>query len=613
MCGFLAIYGEMRDKINDDEVRKLLYHRGPDDFQVYKDEKVSLYFSRLAIIDPKGPGQPSVSQCGRFISLFNGEIYNYKNLQTHLRERGISLKSKGDAEVLPNLFSLYGEDFLDYLEGMFSIVIWDKEESRLNFFRDRTGIKPLYYTETDNGFACGSEIKPLRLLNEDSLGLESIERESVEDYLAFGYLPFESTIFKNIKKLPAGYKGQYGKSFEIKKYWEPSLNNSFDINDVEDLLRKITQEHLVSDVPVGVFLSGGFDSSLIAALAAEKCPSMNAYTVKFSDGGLDESVAASEVAKRYGLKHHIFETSVEELVDLLPAIFWASDEPNSDSGIMPSYYISKRAKQSGSVVVLAGTGGDEIFGGYNYYVKNEWERRLSFLGPLSILAPKKLRKNGIISKVIRSLSFSKRPMLNFFYHRCLFGDEFVHDIGKRVSRFEQIGREFFHFDGQKRRMWCDLKTYLPEELLSLLDRVTMGNSIEGRVPFCDHRLVEALYRIDTSSVFFNEDRKGLMKKISKKFLPQAIFNLPKSGFNSPVNNWVENHEVQERIKSSLFGKSSHVRNILGNRLTEKRFKDMNFYQKWALFSLEVFLKVHIVESRDEIVNPPKDKLWELVG
>ena len=611
MCGFLAITGKLRDRVSDEEAQKLLHHRGPDDFQVYRDEDITLYFARLAIIDPSGPGQPSVSECGRYISVFNGEIYNYKTLQKHLNEKGISLKSKGDAEVLPNLFSLYGQDFVEKLEGMFAIAIWDREAKKLSIFRDRIGIKPLYYTSNKDGFACGSEIKPLRLLTGESFGLKGLEEESLEDYLAFGYLPFEKTIFKKINKLPAGFKAYWNGDFSKAQYWSPK-NRPNSEESIEKLLQQVTDEHLVSDVPVGIFLSGGFDSSLIGAMAAERSPKMKAYTIKFKDGGLDESHAASDVAKKFNLDHEIVETTVSELVEYLPHIFWASDEPNSDSGIMPSFFISQAARENGSKVVLAGTGGDEIFGGYNYYVKNSWEKKLSPFGIFSFLVPSRLSKNGAISKILRSISFSSRPILNFFYHRCLFGGEMVNGIEQRVEKLRNIGLSM-QGNGRKKRMWCDLKTYLPEELLSLLDRVTMGNSIEGRVPLCDHRLVEALYSIEETVMFPRGERKGLMKKIAKKYLPESIYKLPKSGFNSPVHVWVNDSKNAEKIRQTLLGERALVKKLLGERLNPNSFETMNFYQKWAIFSLEVFLRVHMVEDRDNIVNLKSKKLWEILN
>jgi asparagine synthase (glutamine-hydrolysing) len=596
MCGFVVLSSSYAKGIDHNDFRKVMHHRGPDDFQVKDLGFCQMYFWRLSIQDLDHGGQPVESHCGRYSSVMNGEIYNFKSLREDLVSKGVELKSKGDAEVIPNLYAIYGENFIHKLEGMFSIVIIDHQTKEVRAYRDRSGVKPLYYYSEREDFIFSSELRAFRVLsikgNEKQFRSMDYGQAKV-----FGYFPFKQTTLKDIYKLTPATSLKINQAEVTQEtYWRNSSSQKTSMDDVEKTIQKVVHEYLVSDVPVGVFLSGGLDSGLIAKFASEKMSNLSALTIDFKDGnGIDAKVAKS-IAKHLGLKHEVIDVSVEDIVGDLPQMIWYLDDLNTDSGLLPTFHISKVARERGLKVVLSGTGGDEVFGGYNYYRPNHWEVRLSSLSSLGNLLPDDYHKNSALSKLARSLKFKSDPAFNYLHHKMLFGSEITlgHDFYKK--ELQKLVSDVDHKNLSLLRMEMDYRGYLPEELLAMMDRMTMGNSIEGRVPFCDHRVLEVARNNPESITIPKGKSKPVLRHFAAKYLPDDVLKAPKMGFNSPVENWIEKN-ASKIYKFSLSRKSL----FSGHELSG--FDSFNHYQKWAVLVMGLY---DLIFSTDQYFNSKPD-------
>src|SRR3989338_6015734 len=383
MCGFFGVYHKKENSLLDiSPILNIIRHRGPDDTGFYNDpyRRCQFGFVRLSIIDIASGKQPVKNETGKIIAVLNGEIYNYVELRESLIANGHVFTSKGDAETLVHLYEEYGLDFVKYLEGMFAIVLWDENAGRLVLARDHLGIKPLYYSTSDDMIGFSSEIKPLLRLPQTG---REVDEQGVVQYLSYGYTLTPHTIFRNIKKLnPGTFLVVDGGMIAENNYWDIDAPQSQIIPEKElksavlDAFDRSVRLHLRSDVPVGAFLSGGIDSGFLVARAAHLHPRLKTYTLRFAGSPFDETPLAALVAEKYDTDNTTFTVNPDLLLSYLPHMVWVCDEPLADSGLLPNFVINKLAAEDGIKVVLNGAGGDELFAGYSYYFSSPIEQKL---------------------------------------------------------------------------------------------------------------------------------------------------------------------------------------------------------------------------------------------
>lgn len=571
MCGLVALFRRSGGPVSEAEIvamRDQLIHRGPDDAGLLIAGDVGLGFRRLRIIDLGGGHQPMVSPGGGAHIVFNGEIYNYRSLRRLLQSRGVALRTESDTETILGLYEVFGLRCVEYLQGMFAFVIWDAERRRLVAARDRLGIKPLYVLRRGETLALASEIKAFLPVAEWT---PSVASGRQAEYLIYRGLAGNGTLFEGVERLGPGEllvatAGQVRRE----RYWQlphpvvpgeaaaptPRSEQQW-AEELDALLDDVVREHLVSDVPLGAFNSGGLDSSLVTALAARaQTQPLNTYSVGFDDPAFDESAYAAMVAERFGTRHHRLLVSGEEYAEWLPRAIWYHDEPLSHPHSVQLLRLSQLAKER-VTVVLTGEGSDELFGGYRRYllpalldrlpVPSRWLRpgllmALPFMGALERLRARAMfagvagerrgagEDRGGASRVrVEGLAafVSERQA------RRLLGA----GPGGALSR--RAGADVLaHRPGVlARTLWFDQQTYL-QALLNRLDRMTMAASVEGRVPFLDHRIVELAAKLPPKLKVHDMETKYLLKRVGARYLPAAITRRRKAGFSVPVAAWL---------------------------------------------------------------------------
>jgi asparagine synthase (glutamine-hydrolysing) len=552
MCGVVALLhldGRPVDERELVAMRDLMTHRGPDEAGSFVDGAAGLGHRRLQIIDLGGGHQPMANASGTVHVVFNGEIYNYRELQKLIESRGITLQTNSDTETILGLYELFGLDFVDHLTGMFSIVLWDATRRRLVAVRDRVGIKPLYILRTAKTIAFASETKAF-------LGLSSwtpeVAAERIPEYLVYRDLAGSGTLTGGVDRVAPGEMIVVEDGREKRhRYWDLPLPTSTEdssrsvddwVEEVDDLLQRVIRAHLMSDVPLGAFNSGGLDSSLVAALAA-RCidQPLNTYSLGFDDPAFDESAYARIVSDRLQTSHHPLIVSDREFADHLPEAIWHLDEPLSHPNCVLLFCLSHLAKQT-VTVVLTGEGADEVFGGYPRYRLPRLLDRLHNLGPLVrplMLAASKLR-SGRERARIESI-VSSRDGVDVRSLSAFVADDLVRSLmsaepasspvvdaglGTRPTTPNLFVHTLHH----------DQTRYL-ETLLHRLDKMSMAASLEGRVPLLDHRVVELAARIPPSLKLRGFRTKFLLKTVGERYLPNEIIHRKKVGLGVPISDW----------------------------------------------------------------------------
>lgn len=580
MCGIIGYISDKSYSIESFKYyRDLMVHRGPDDSGIWKNEnsKIILGHRRLSIIDlSENANQPMISKCERYILVFNGEIYNFIELKNILLDKGYQFLSNSDTEVIINAYKEWGESCLAYFNGMFSFALLDlgneNNEGNLFFCRDRFGKKPLYYYHKNNTFIFASELKSIPKEFRGSLDLNA-----TNNYLALGYVPGSESIVKDIYKLPAGFAGRFllgsGK-LKIWKWWEiPSLKQNNRLSheeilfNVEKLITESIKIRLRSDVPVGILLSGGLDSSLITAIASNISSSkINTFTFSQSDSEFDESPHASIVAKAFDTNHTFLKTDSFDL-NPIDDIDQFVDEPIADSSIIPTYLISKIAGTHVKVA-LGGDGGDEIFGGYESYSSalslNRFMRFMpeALLWNFSTLASKFplgfKGRNRIMS--LKEGPFKAQiwgtPFFDIRSRTRLLSSKTLSDINN-INSPENILNDCFEFgENQVENMIrMDIKTKLTDDFLFKVDRYSMASSLEIRSPFLDKDLSEyMLANVPTDFKLNYNNTRIIEKKIAKKYLPKDLNVNRKQGFSIPIDSWLKNSKLDWRGKILEFDK-----------------------------------------------------------
>jgi len=556
MCGLTGLFlptGVQAQTLKLDPMLDIMRHRGPDGDGRYAspDHRFQAGFRRLSIIDLNNSNQPIISTDKNRVLLGNGEIYNYKELRNTPETLKYAYKTRGDMEVILPLYDRYGEDFVEHLNGMFALAIYHADRHQLTLVRDRLGIKPLYWAKTPSGgIIFASEIKSILA---SGLITPSIFEPAVAQYLAHGYVPAPMTLFQGIHKLQPGHRLNVNATGDIttQRYWQarPSTKPFTAVQDQHhhllDLLKDSLNLRLRSDVPLGVLLSGGIDSGLLVALAASIIDKpLQTYTVRFDGATYDESSLAQQVADRYGTDHHLIDLPVSGVGADLVDMAWHMEEPLNDAALLPNFMI-ERALGQDVRVALNGTGGDELFAGYGRYFKRPVEHRYTQL-------PRWLR-GSVLEPMINALSpmrawqlaraekFDLNRGAYIFDHTTYFPKAIMDQLQSPFSLPSSAHAQAFkNFQGdpQTGGLIADIETYLTEDLLLLLDRSSMAASVEGRVPFLDHRLVEASLAVPPHHRTPGNQQKGLLKKLAADYLPDDILAAPKQGFASPVPSWM---------------------------------------------------------------------------
>jgi len=542
-----------------------IHHRGPDDEGYYVSGSIGLGFRRLSIIDLKSGHQPLSNEDDSIWIVFNGEIYNYRELRTLLLDKGHVFKTQTDTEVIVHLYEEFGPGCLEKLRGMFGFAIWDEKAKALFLARDRVGIKPLYYCLTNESLVFASEIKAI--LADPSVNRE-IAPDIIDRFLTFLYLPGEETLLKGIRKLLPGHYllVKDGRSV-TRQYWDlrfAELSQSASHQDAESellsLLAETVEQHMIADVPVGVLLSGGVDSTGVLSLAVNATDKkVSTFTVGFSGGAVaDERPYAKLAADRFGTQHYDMTISARDFAAFLPKYVWHMEEPVCEPPAIALYYVSKLAKNH-VTVLLSGEGGDEAFAGYSNYRNLVWLERMKRGGPLL---------NGALAKgfsladsLFDSHRFAKYvPLMSdrfpdYYYSRTSnphrftgnrLGEVYSADFARAIDREHSLAsvRQLQqHVRGQNTldaMLYIDTKTWLPDDLLIKADKMTMANSIELRVPLLDHRVLEFAASLPPSLKLNGVSTKYILKKALSKDIPAEIRDRKKTGFPVPYESWLRN-------------------------------------------------------------------------
>jgi len=607
MCGICGILYfndngvDKREIIN--EMTSLMVHRGPDDDGYYFNDEIGLGIRRLAIIDIEGGHQPILSEDGRYVVILNGEIYNYIELRQMLIRKGHIFKTDSDTEVIVHLFEEKGAECVSELNGMFAFTVWDNFKKELFLFRDRIGIKPLYYTIDDHSFAFASHLLSICKVRPK----KDISFESFLNYLGISYVPYPETIFKDICKLEPGHFLKVKRNGEIanKKYWDIKEFGTLDLPSTEDyrdnimgLLKDSISIQKRSDVAVGTFLSGGIDSSCIVALLSEQLGEpVRTFSAGF-EGGLNELPYAKMVSEKFGTDHTELMIKGSDLSSVLPEMIGMMDEPISDNSIVPTYMLSKLAVKCGVKVILNGTGGDELFGGYERYIPQTVIRKAvnslpdRFRKSIGSLVSIKDLDKGLKLKNYALLFAASTSGANYTFLSKLFRDKTNYErmLGNIIEKHKRFVPGCKEEAYKSHLMYFDLKNYLVGDVLSLLDKMTMAVSLEGRVPMLDHRVVELCYSVPDSVKFRNGKLKGLLKSTLQGVLPDEIMHLPKSGFAGPIRYWIEEHLIKSMCEHLIEDPLPFYREYLNIGIIKETLIHRKRYWRFlpTLFSLYIF-------------------------
>lgn len=613
MCGILGLI-QKREKIDPFQFKVMLNtleKRGLDSEGMYLNKNIGLGHRRLSIIDLSDQGkQPMANESNDLIITFNGEIYNYLKVKNRLSDKHV-WKSRTDTEVLLHAYEDYGLNILKHIEGMFAFAIYDRKKKMITLARDHFGKKPLYYYLDEEIFCFASEIKAIIKDIRIKKKLK-IDQMSLCKYLIYGYVPSPNSIFDKIKKLEPSTAFQFDisnwKIINKSPFWnleKIEISNNLSEEDVientERLIKTATKKRLMSDVPLGIFLSGGVDSSLISTYMAQNSQKVNSFTVGYEDYlKEDESEYAIGVAKKLGIKYDIchFESSLVEKTFL--EILDYLDEPMADAAIIPLYFISKYAKKSISVV-LSGDGGDEVFGGYLKYRTQEFIEKFKYLNVVASVGKNFISKNSSYYKLLDSfrLPFSQRQFI--FGSGSFSRNECESLLNKKKIDYQEIFKESFRYEElfkQKdlinKSLYLDVKIQLPDWYLVKGDRATMANSLEMRNPFLDKELVEFAFSLSGNWKIRSGEQKYLLKIIASRYIDKEIIYREKKGFGVPLDKWIRK-ELRSLFKEYLFIKNDffdidyiekiykeHIDNKYNHQFELLRIFNFNYwYKKYA--------------------------------
>lgn len=606
MCG-IAGYVDTNGQIGAtalEPMATVLRHRGPDAQGFYSHKDFHFCHTRLSIIDLRPESnQPFVSNCGNYVIVYNGEVYNYQELRDTY---GLNCRTLSDTEVILELFIQKGLEHVSLLNGMFAYCILDLRQEKLYLFRDRLGVKPLFYFYKNGFLAFASELKALKQIPVVRNSL-SINHKAISSYLHMGYIAEPHSIYSEINKFPAGGCGIFEHDFKIQKYWTVVGQIQRQVYDheaeaeqkLEALLHSSIKYRMIADVPLGVFLSGGVDSSLVAALASQHHRGkIKSFTIGFKEGKFDESHYARQVAKHLGTDHQELIISEKEVFHSLDRIYQIYDEPFADQSMLPSLAVCQLAKQNVKVV-LTGDGGDEFFYGYGSHT---WAERLqkpmwkynkrAIAQILGLMGPRYRRVSELLNSPMQGLQSHIHAKENGYFSNKELQSLLVHPSSYIQPDFAKLSSR--KLSDLELQALFEAEIYLRDDLLVKVDRASMHHSLEAREPLLDYRIAELALNLEPRFKKQGKIGKYLLKKILYKYVPQSLVERPKWGFTIPLDNWLSNElaylkedYLNEKVVSDM-GVVSYA--AVKTILAEYKSKPYKIQQIWALILLHKWLK-----------------------
>ena len=638
MCGIAGtVWRDARCEISRDVLGRMtdaLSHRGPDDSQLWMDHDhhdaygksigVGLGFRRLSIIDLRGARQPMANEDGNVRMVFNGEIYNYRTLRRRLQGAGHQFATDGDGESILHLYEDLGTDCFEHLNGMFAIAIWDASKNRLVLARDRIGQKPLYYSCNQNGVSgenrivFGSELKSLAAVEGVC---QDIDPAAIDEFLTYQYIPHPGTIWKGVRKLPPGHFAifQDGK-VTVKRYWDfdPAAESPIEPSDAQDRLRELLEDsvrlRMQADVPLGSFLSGGIDSSLITAIAqSQSTQPVRTFSIGFPVADFDETKYAAEVAAHLGTQHQRFEVAPDG-VDIIDKLIWHYDEPFGDSSAVPTWYLSDLTRKE-VTVALSGDGGDELFAGYERYKALWLSSRIQRIIPVHRLPgiglvqrlPDSNKQRSLVRRAKRFLEAFGQPAarryLNWLqiFPESMRGSLYSDDFAKSLpgdDPFDFLDSVWQRSEGRdvvSRASMSDTLSYLPCDLCTKVDIASMAHGLEVRQPLLDHRIVEFAGSLPVNLKFRGRRGKLILQDTFGSMIPSSIFTRKKMGFGIPIGGWFRD-ELKPMVHDTLLADDAKIgplfnRETVAELVRSHETSEHNHsYRLWNLLILEKWLR-----------------------
>ena len=643
MCGICGVYG-LDDKKLVKEMTDIIAHRGPDDHGYFFDEKVGLGHRRLSIIDLSGGKQPIFNEDRSICIVFNGEIYNFKEIREQLEKKGHRFSTNTDTEVIIHNYEEKGVKCVEDFNGFFAFAIWDSEKKQLFIARDRAGIKPVYYTVVEGILLFSSEIKSLLLHHQVK---REVNLRSLDRYLTYRYVPGRETMFEGIYKLrPGEYITASSEDIKIDSYWRFQINEKSNKNEnfyaekLRELFEDSVKKRMISDVPIGAYLSGGIDSSSIVHFMTKHSETtVKTFCLGFEDveKGIDETTQARQVADLYGTDHHEIVIGKNKS-KLLPKIIWHLDDPLGDTAIIANYLMAESVRKH-ITVVLSGEGADELFGGYMQH------KYLLLASKIKRIVPKFATQN-VLPAVLKTVP---KSVIDKFFHypasigqegkrrsikllsnlhdetvtytslistfgeddkKDLYSSEFEREIPTKSVR-QEINKSFSNNNNQNvfnKAITYEFNNWLPDDILFKLDKISMAKSLEGRVPFLDHRVIEFSAKMPWRIKIKDGNEKYILRKAMQTVLPKAVYRRKKHAFYMPITSWfgrelrdlAKNLLDSDQIKKRGYFRPSEVRKIVsGHRkefLHEKQFM--------SLLILEMWHRIFIDQNREKIKKAP---------
>ncbi|MDR7000479.1 asparagine synthase (glutamine-hydrolyzing) [Neobacillus niacini] len=616
MCGFIGCVHDQPKVYQDDQKQQfktmndIITHRGPDDDGFYYDEHIQFGFRRLSIIDIESGHQPLTYENERFWIIFNGEVYNYVELREELLVEGLEFTTSSDTEVIVALYSHIKERAVEKLRGMFAFIIWDKQEQQIFGARDPFGIKPFFYSEEDGRTFFASEKKSILLARKNDV----LNYDALQHYFTYQFVPEPETLSEGIKKLKPGhyFTKRIGSPLEIKRYWKAQFHpvnqsESDVIKEIKDVLTESVKIHMRSDVPVGSFLSGGIDSSIIVSLAKEFNPAIKTFSVGFERNGFSEIDVAKETAEKLGVENISYVISPEEYIAELPKIMWHMDDPLADPACVPLYFVARAARRH-VTVVLSGEGADELFGGYNIYREPQSLEVFSKIPRVVKLFLKWMAH--VMPEGTKGKSFIERgvtPMEERYIGNAkMFTEEQKREllnVYQEGLNYTEITKPFYQeslgYDPVNRMQFIDIHTWLRGDILLKADKMTMAHSLELRVPFLDKLVFSVASKIPDRLKTANGTTKYILRKAVEGIVPDHVLHRKKLGFPVPIRHWLKD-EMNEWAKSII--RESQTDHLINKKyllkVLDDHCQDKGDYSRkiWTVLMFMIWHQVYVEEK-----------------